>query len=211
MRMKQNLVEFVSLTDQAHLSRQQMWNRYTPVVHRRQQSRVRGKRNFRCSRALFGEQVYVLDRHIPDGEHAVVAGDGLLALYWPDRATFEGGQEDPDEGAIAAALLRGVDAAGLDEEDSTLARDYLDAALPLFACSVVPWIVFQVLVKSAKPILVKTFATKPRHETSWRLQLLEIREGADRQAGQMPDEWQVFPVADAGYVDVSDYINMKSA
>ena len=28
MRMKQNLVEFVSLTDEAHLSLQQLWNKY---------------------------------------------------------------------------------------------------------------------------------------------------------------------------------------
>ena len=101
---------------------------------------------------------------------SVVAGDGPLALYRLDRAALEGGQEDPDESAIVAAPPRGVDAAGLDE-DSTLARDYLDAALPWFAYvsvpaksgSVVPWIVFQVLAKSAKPILVKTIATKPRH------------------------------------------------
>ena len=47
MRMKQNLVEFVSATDEAHLSRQQLWNKYKSVLHRRQQSRVRGQRNFR--------------------------------------------------------------------------------------------------------------------------------------------------------------------
>ena len=62
VRMKQNLVEFVSLTDEAHLSRQQLWNKYKSVLQRRQQSRVRGQRNFRCSRALFEKQVYVLDR-----------------------------------------------------------------------------------------------------------------------------------------------------
>ena len=74
-----------------------------------------------------------------------------------------------------------------------------------------PWIVFQVLAKSAKPILVKTIATKPRHKTSWCLQLLELREGAELQAGQMPDELSVFPIADTGYVDVLDCINMDAA
>ena len=84
-RMKQNLVEFVSATDEAHLSRQQLWNKYKSVLHRRQQSRV-------------------LDRRAstPGGEHSAVAGNGPLALYMPDRAVLEGGQEDPDEGAIVA-------------------------------------------------------------------------------------------------------------
>ena len=48
-----------------------------------------------------------------------------------------------------------------------------------------------------RPILVKTTATKPRHKTSWCVQLLELRAGAELQAGQMPDELSVFPVADA--------------
>ena len=56
MRMKQNLVEFVSLTDEAHLWRQQLWNTYKYVLQRRQQSRARGQRNFRCSQALFEKQ-----------------------------------------------------------------------------------------------------------------------------------------------------------
>ena len=77
--------------------------------------------------------------------------------------------------------------------------------------SVVSWIVFRVLAKSAKPILVKTIATKPRHMTSWCLQLLEFPEGTELQAGQMPDELSVFPVVDAGYVDVLDYINVDAA
>ena len=112
MRMKQNLVEFVSLIDEAHLARQQLWNKYKFVLQRRQQSRVRGQRNFRCSRALLEKQVYVLDRHFdPDGEHSVVAGDGPLASCRPDRAALEGGEEDPDDGAIVAASPR-VDAAG---------------------------------------------------------------------------------------------------
>ena len=171
MRMKKNLVEFVSLTDEAHLWRQQLWNTNKYVLQRRKQSRARGQRNFRCSRALFEKQVYVLDTHFDtDGELSVVAGDGPLALYRLDRAALEGGQEDPDESAIVAAPPRGVDAAGFDE-DSTLARDYLDGALPWFVYvsvpaksgSVAPWIVCQVLAKSAKPILVKTIATKPRH------------------------------------------------
>ena len=154
MRMKQNLVEFVSLTDEAHLWRR-LWGTYKYVLQRRQQSRVCGQRHFRCSRALLEKQVYVLDSHFDATGRA--------------RGHLEGGQEDPDEGAIVAAPPRGVDAAGLD--DTTLARDHLDAALPWFAYvsvpaksgSVVPWIVFQVLAKSAKPILVKTIATKPRH------------------------------------------------
>ena len=183
--MKQNLVEFVSFTDEAHLPRQKLWNKYKSVLQRRQQSRVRGQRNFRCSRALFEKQVHVLDRRF----------DPAHALYTPDRAALEGGEEDRDEGAIVAAPPRGVDAAGLDE-DSTLARDYFDAALSLFACvsvpaksgSVVPRIVFQVLAKSAKPILVKSIVTKPRHKTSWCLQLLVLREGAELQAGQMLSE-----------------------
>ena len=54
--MKQNLVEFVSLTEEAHLWRQQLWNTYKYVLQRRQQSRARGQRNFRCSQALFEKQ-----------------------------------------------------------------------------------------------------------------------------------------------------------
>ena len=106
MRMKQNLVEFVSLIDEAHLSRQQLWNKYKSVLQRREQSRVRGQRNFRCSRALFEKQVHVLDRRFdPDGEHSVVGGDGPLALFLLDRAALEGGEEDPDEGAILQLSL----------------------------------------------------------------------------------------------------------
>ena len=41
---------------------------------------------------------------------------------------------------------------------------------------------------------MKTIATKPRHKTSWCLQLLELRERAELQAGQMPDELSVFPL-----------------
>ena len=148
-----------SLTDEAHLSRQQLWNKYKSVLQRRQQSRVHGQRNFRCNRALFEKQVYVLDRRFdPDGEHSVVASDGPLALHRPDRAALEGGQEDPDEGVPSLQIPLAASAAGLDE-DSTLARDYADAALQLFAFvsvptksgSVVLWIVFLVLAKSAKP------------------------------------------------------------
>ena len=130
-----------------------------------------------------------------------------MAATWygePTGPTYPGS-------AIVAALPRGVDAAGLDE-DSTLARGLLRRCFAIVrAGSVVPWIVFQVLAKSAKPILVKTIATKPRHKTSWCLQLLELREGTELQAGQMPDELSVLPIADAGYVDVLDCINMDAA
>ena len=201
--MKQNLDEFVSLIDEAHLSRQQLWNKYMSVLQRRRQSRVRAQRNFRCSRALFEKQVSVLDRRFdPDGEHSVVAGDGPLALCRPDRAS-----------KVAKRILRrvpcplrGVEAAGLDE-DSTSARDYLDAALPLFAYVSVP-----AKSGSGLPSSGEVGQAHPRedhrHETQAQDVLVFATAGA---AGQVPDELSVFPVADAGHADVLDYINMDSA
>ena len=129
--MKQNLVEFVSLTDEAHLSSQHLWNKYTSVLQRREQSRVRGQRNFRCSRALFEKQVYVLDsRFDPDDEQSAAAGDG------PCFGLIE--QLSKVAKRILMRILLSASTQPAWTEDSTLARDCSDAALPLFACVSVP-------------------------------------------------------------------------
>ena len=145
------------------MSRQQLWNKYKSVFQRRQQSRVRGQRNFRCCRALFEKQIYVLERRFdPEGEHSVVAGDSPLALCRPDRAR-EGGQEDPDEGAIIADLPHGV---------WTRSQQWPETSCTLpchcpRTCRCPRKVALLCLGgEVGQALLVKTIATEPRHKTS---------------------------------------------
>ena len=112
MRMKQNFVEFVSLTDEAHLLRQQLWKIFKSVLQRRQQSCVRGQRHFRCSRALFEKQVH--------------AGDGPLALCRLDQLSKVAKRILMRVPLLQISLAASMQRAWT--EDSTLAKDYLDVS-----------------------------------------------------------------------------------
>ena len=134
-------------------------------------------------------------------EHSAVAGEGSLVLCWLGRAALKRWPRGSCRVCHRCSSFRGSGLT-LPSHCSRTCRCSRKNG------SVVPWIVFQVLAKSAKPVLVKTIAANPRHKTSWCWQLLELREGAELQAGQLPD-LSVFSVADAGNVDVLDYINME--
>ena len=97
--MKQNLVESVRLTGEAHLSPQQLWNTYksvaeTPAISRPWPTKL----------SLQSSPLRKGDLHSP------VAGDGPLALKRPDRAALEGGEGlvGADLGAARRFAFRGI-------------------------------------------------------------------------------------------------------